>query len=101
MYAAEWWKTDIRAVHQAAVLIIQRSNNVSTLKAGGVKDLDMQSFIEIDRVPDAIYESDWWRADTMHLKKAVLFIIQRSQVSKNFSAGGMVELDLQSFTKVK
>lgn len=47
MYEAEWWKTDIRAVQQAAVLIIQRSNNVSTLKAGGVKDLDMQSFIDV------------------------------------------------------
>lgn len=47
-----------------------------------------------------MYESDWWRGDTMQLKKALLFVIQRSQMSKNFRAGGMIDLDLQSFTKV-
>lgn len=47
-----------------------------------------------------MYESDWWRGDTMQLKKAMLFVIQRSQMSKNFRAGGMIDLDLQSFTKV-
>lgn len=58
---------------------------------------------QMETVCDAVYLGPWWSEATvpMDLRRAVLLITQRSQLTQSFKAGGMIDLDLQSFVAVR
>lgn len=55
----------------------------------------------METVCDAVYQCPWW-SNFQHadLRRAILLVTQRSQTTATFKAGGMVDLDLQSFVAV-
>nr|UTQ11401.1 odorant receptor 34 [Holotrichia oblita] len=54
---------------------------------------------EIRSLSDAIYASRWYECKT-NFQKDLMFIIMRTQSQTEFTAGGLVAMDIQAFTSV-
>ncbi|GLV35065.1 Odorant receptor 22c [Carabus blaptoides fortunei] len=51
-------------------------------------------------VSDAVYESEWYCKPVPRLRKGVILIIQRAQITTKLTAGGLVTLDLENFVRL-
>ncbi|GJQ88693.1 hypothetical protein Trydic_g21733, partial [Trypoxylus dichotomus] len=52
------------------------------------------------KMADAVYSCNWEASDDAEFKKAIIFMIQRSQKLQLFTAANIMEINLLSYVKV-
>ncbi|GLV35061.1 Odorant receptor 85d [Carabus blaptoides fortunei] len=100
-FQSNWYLSDNMQLRRNLIMVIQRAQKAMKITALGFTDLNFESFVKIVSVADAIYEVDWWKSDIRAIRQAFVLIIQRSNNVSTLKAGGMVDLDMQSYVKVK